>query len=310
MAPGGRSRIGWAQLPAEVRAGVEEILGARVVSATSQPGGLSPGSADRVLTDDGGAAFVKAVSSAQNEDSPAIHRAEAAVCRQLPPQVPAARFLGVHDDGDWVALVLEDVEGRHPATPWVTSELEASLQALATIARRLTPSPVTGVPTAVDALATTLDGWARLSADPPGDLHPWVAAHLDDLVELSRRGVRSLTGDTVVHMDVRADNLLLTTSGEVVLVDWPWAFVGAPWADTIGLLVNVNLHGGHDVDRLVREYAAGATAAEVDGFLAGLTGFFLDGARLPDPPGLPTLRGFQRAQGDATLAWLARRLGG
>ncbi len=309
MAPGGRTRIGWAELPVGVRAGVEEILGARVVAARSQPGGLSPGSADRVVTDDGGAAFVKAVSSAQNEESPGIHRMEAAVCRQLPPDVPTARFIGVHDDGDWVALVLEDVEGRHPVTPWVADELEASLQTLAAIARRLTPSPVAGIPTATDSLASTLDGWARLAADTPSDLHPWAATHLDRLVELSRRGVESLAGDTVVHMDVRADNLLVTASGEVVLVDWPWACVGAAWADTVGLLVNVNLHGGHDVDRLVSRYAVGATRAQVDGFLAGLAGFFLDGARLPDPPGLPTLRAFQRAQGVATLQWLARRLG-
>lgn len=287
---------------------MEEILGARVVSARSQPGGLSPGSADRVVTDDGGAAFVKAVSSAQNEDSPGIHRAEAAVCRQLPPDVPTARFVGVYDDGDWVALVLEDIEGRHPATPWVAPELEASFHALATIARGLTPSPVTGIPTATDALASTLDGFSRLAADTPSDLHPWAAAHLDRLVELSRRGVESLAGDTVVHMDVRADNLLVTTTGEVVLVDWPWACVGAPWADTVALLVNVNLHGGHDVDRLVRKHAGGASGAQVDGFLAGLAGFFLDGARLPAPPGLPTLREFQRAQGIATLEWLARRL--
>lgn len=309
VAPGGRTRIGWAQLPVGVRAGVEEILGARVVSARSQTGGLSPGSADRVLTDVGGAAFVKAVSTAQNEDSPGIHRMEAAVVRQLPPDLPAARFIGVHDDGDWVALVLEDVEGRHPSTPWEADELEASLQTLATIARQLTPSPVSGIPTAVDSLSTTLDGWARLSADTPGDLHPWAAAHLDELVELSRRGVEALAGDTVVHMDVRSDNLLLTPSGEVVLVDWPWACVGAAWADTVALLVNVNLHGGHDVDRLVEEYAVGATGAQVDGFLAGLAGFFLDGARLPAPPGLPTLREFQRTQGIATLEWLARRLG-
>ena len=309
VAAGGRTRIGWAQLPHGVRAGVEEILGARVVSATSQAGGLSPGSADRVITDGGGAAFVKAVSSAQNEESPGIHRMEAAVCRQLPPDVPAARFIGVYDDGDWVALVLEDVEGRHPTTPWVSSELEASLQTLATIARRLTPSPVTGLPAAEEALSTTLGGWARLSADTPADLHPWAVANLDRLVELDRQGLESLAGDTVVHMDVRADNLLVTPTGGVVLVDWPWACVGAPWADTVALLVNVNLHGGHDVDRLVREHAVGATGAQVDGFLAGLAGFFLDGARLPDPPGLPTLREFQRVQGVATLEWLARRLG-
>jgi hypothetical protein len=33
-----------------------------------------------------------------------------------------------------VALVLEDIDGQHPATPSVTHELGASLRALATIA--------------------------------------------------------------------------------------------------------------------------------------------------------------------------------
>jgi hypothetical protein len=38
-------------------------------------------------------------------------------------------------------------------------------------------------------------------------------------------------------------------------------------------------------------------------------GYFLDRARLPDPPGLPTVRRFQRAQGDVCVRWLQARLG-
>jgi hypothetical protein len=41
-----------------------------------------------------------------------------------------------------------------------------------------------------------------------------------------------------------------------------------------------------------------------------MAGSFLDGARRPAPAGIPRLRAFQRAQGDATLAWLRRRLEG
>lgn len=42
--------------------------------------------------------------------------------------------------------------------------------------------------------------------------------------------------------------------------------------------------------------------------LAGLAGFFLRNSLLPPPPGIPTLRAFQRAQGDAALTWLRSRL--
>jgi hypothetical protein len=37
-----------------------------------------------------------------------------------------------------------------------------------------------------------------------------------------------------------------------------------------------------------------------------MAGYFAERGRLPDPPGLPTVRPFQRAQGDVTNAWLRR----
>jgi hypothetical protein len=42
--------------------------------------------------------------------------------------MPAPRLLGSHDNGDRVALVLADVEGRHPRTPWDSGEPEAVLR--------------------------------------------------------------------------------------------------------------------------------------------------------------------------------------
>src|SRR5688572_25389573 len=123
-------RIGWAELPAEVRSGVEEILGGAVVEAASQVGGFSPGTADRVRTSDGRRGFVKAVSAAQNERTPDMHRREALVTGLLPADAPTPKLLGHYDDGTWVALVLEDIEGRHPTTPWVPEELDRVLAAL------------------------------------------------------------------------------------------------------------------------------------------------------------------------------------
>ncbi|MEO3775495.1 phosphotransferase [Micromonospora sp. B11E3] len=306
-----RTRIGWTDLPEHVRAGVERIIGDRVVAAQSQSGGWSPGSADRVRTAGGRRAFVKAVSPAQNDRSPGMHRAEARNAAALPASAPAPRLWGCHDDGEWVALVFDDVAGRHPATPWNGPELDAVLTALEAMATALTPAPVAHAPTAAERLGYDFAGWHRIAADPPERLDPWAGAHLDELRAGADRGIAALSGDTLCHCDLRADNLLIGADGGVSVVDWPWACRGPAWLDTVLLLVNVRLHGGHDTEALLRTrpMTADADPADVTGVLVGLAGFFVDAARYPAPAGIPGLRAFQQAQADALLPWLAARLG-
>lgn len=159
--------------------------------------------------------------------------------------------------------------------------------------RSATPSPVGDIPKAVDGLAVEFGGWQRIAADPPADLDPWAAERVDELCELAAAGLESLDGDTLMHGDVRADNIIVQPDGTVTLVDWPHACLGPSWLDSALLMVNVLLYGGRpDVPDVARPA------------LAGIAGFFLDGARQPPPPGLPTVRAFQKAQGDAVLAWL------
>lgn len=291
-------RIGWAELPPRVRRVVARILGGAVVDAVSQVGGFSPGSADRVRTADGTRAFVKAVSSAQNEHSPRMHRQEALITAALPAAAPAPRLLGSYDDGDWVVLVLEDVDGRNPVTPWDTTELAHVRAALVDLATTLTPAPV-DVPTAAERLAEDFTGWHRLRDDPHPGLDPWARQHLDELCALAEHGLRALAGNTLTHTDIRADNLLIGPQGTVTVVDWPWASRGPAWLDTLLLLINVRLYGGHsDLD--------GIDAGQDDlvAALAGFGGFFTDIARRPPPAGLPTVRAFQQAQSDVVLTWL------
>jgi aminoglycoside phosphotransferase (APT) family kinase protein len=302
-------RIGWSDLPQRVRRAVEEIIGDRVVEAVSQRGGFSPGTADRVRTATGRRAFVKAVSPAQNADSPVMHRREARITAALPDEAPVPRLLGCHDDGYWVALVLADVPGRQPATPWLPDELTAVLAALDELAARLTPCAVPGLPTAAERLGVDLAGWHRIRAEPPADLDPWLAGHLDELCRLAERGLAALTGDTLTHTDIRADNLLISDDGSVTFVDWPWACLGPAWLDTLLLLINVRLFGDRRTEQLLadRPAVAGVDPLDVTGVLAGLAGFFADGARRPPPPGLPTLRAFQHAQAEVTISWLRER---
>ncbi|GAA0374710.1 hypothetical protein GCM10009530_26540 [Microbispora corallina] len=308
--PAAGVRLAWAALPAGTREEVERHLGDRVAEAVSQPGGFSPGVAARLRLAGGGRAFVKAVSAAQNPDSPAMHRSEARIAAALPPGVPAPRLLTSFDRDGWVVLLFEDVEGRTPAMPWDPAELRRVLDALTELTGALTPAPVP-VTAAADRFREEFQGWRRLAADPDEGLGPWALRHLDRLAELEAGWPVALKGDTLAHADLRADNILLAQDGRVLFVDWPWACPAPPWFDLLGMLPSVAMQGGPPPAEVFGPHpvARGADPDAVTAVLAGLTGFFLEFGRRPPPPGLPTLRAFQRAQGAAALAWLRERTG-
>ena len=297
-------RIGWLDLPPQVRAAAQEIIGDRVVSAESQAGGFSPGTADRVVTAGGRRAFVKAVSPAQNAMSATLARREARNTAMLPARAPAPRLLGSHDDGEWVTMVFEDIEGRHPRTPWVEEELAAAVTALRDLARAATPAPDSSLPTAAEHLRSDFAGWRELAADPSDDLDVWATTHLPELVAAADRGLAAIdSGETLVHCDIRADNLLVRPDASIVIVDWPWACRGPAWLDRVLLGLEVIVYGGDPTPAFGA--ADRAVCADV---VAGIAGAFLAQCRLPDPPGLPTVRAFQRFQGVALLPWLQAEL--
>jgi aminoglycoside phosphotransferase (APT) family kinase protein len=303
----GGNRIGWADLPERVRAALTARLGADVESEASQPGGFSPGLAARFRLTDGRRVFVKAVGLQRNPGTPGMHRREIEILRALPPDLPVPRLLDSYDDGDWVALVIEDVEGTSPAMPWRTEEFAEVVTALTALSKRLTPSPIQVA--SVDQAHPELFGnWRTVAENDVHRLPGWAADHLGLLVELEADAVEAVRGDTLLHLDLRADNMLRTDAG-VVFVDWPHACLGAPWFDLVGLLPSVGMQGGPDPET-VWQQAVGSSAEpdRVNAALAAVAGFFLVGSLQPAPPNLPTLRTFQRMQGDVTLDWLRGRL--
>ena len=311
----GSPRLPYADLPAGLRGEIEAALGGPVVGATTCAGGFSPGTAAVLTCADGSRAFLKAVGTPLNPDTPRMHRAEAAVAAALPASLPVPRFRWStewSDGGDvWVALLFDAVDGAPPSQPWTTDTAAAVLPALAALAAAGTPCPVPGLLSVADRMARDLASWSGLTAAPPPDLDPWERRHLDWLAEAPARLAASvgLGGDTLVHLDVRADNLLVTPGGTVVVVDWPWAARGAPWVDTVLFALDAAVHGGVDAEALTASSSlmAAADPAAVTDLVLGLTGMWADAMRRPPPPGLPTVRAFQRRFHDAALAWGRRR---
>lgn len=306
----GGVRIQWADVPEHVRSAVDAILGSPVVEAVSQAGGFSPGTADRVLLKDGRRAFVKAVGPELNPHTPGIHRREIHVMRALPSGLPTPRLIGAYDDGDWVALALTDVDGRHPAEPWDPVELDSVLTAMTDLAVGLTPSPLDDVGTVWSTLGHDLSAWPRVAQAVPSDLDPWAVRHLDELLDSAAAVEEVTAGDALVHLDIRADNLLITEQG-VVFVDWPWACAGVPWLDVVLFLCSVATIGGADPEVIARTHPllADVDRAAITSVLASLAGFWTEACRAAEAPGLPTVREHQRRSGEATLRWLQRRTG-
>jgi aminoglycoside phosphotransferase (APT) family kinase protein len=303
------TRLPWEQVPAALRAAAEQRLGGRVTAAVTQPGGFSPGAAARLELEDGRRAFAKAVGPELNPDSPGIYRAEARIAAALPAAVPAPRFLGVLEDGGWVLLLFEDIDGSAPACPWRRAELDRVLAAVTDLAAALTPAPL-AAPAVGAAHQASFAGWRRLARAPGAGLDPWARAHLARLAELEAGWAAAARGGSLVHSDLRSDNILLTAD-RVVFVDWPWACRGASWFDLVAMLPSVALEGGPPPE----EVAAGhpltraAEPAAVTAVVAALAGYFTYQSRQPGPPGIPAVRAFQAAQGKVALDWLRARTG-
>ena len=314
MRASGGQRLEWGEVAPSVRAAVEERLGSRVVEARNEAGGFSPGVAARCLLADGRRVFVKAVSPEQNPQACRIHRREAEVASQLPEDLPVPRLLDVVDDGHWVVLVLEEVvDGRQPEEPWTHDQLAVVLPALQRFAERVTPTPAPGLQTIADRYVTAFHGWRDIAA---GDVDATsyggaVQTSVDRLADLEAGWVEAASGDTLLHTDLRADNLLLTPDGEVVLVDWPWACTGAGFVDLVLFLPSVGLGGGPDPQTVIERHGLFADVDD-DALLAvfaALAGFFVRQSLDPPPPGLPTVRAFQRSQAEVALTWLLPRIG-
>jgi aminoglycoside phosphotransferase (APT) family kinase protein len=303
-------RVEWSAIPEAMRAEIDAIAGAPIIAVSNLRGGFSPGPAACCELADGRRVFVKAAGTSLNPIAPAMHRREARVLRVLPASAPAPHLLGVADDGDWVALVIEWIDGRMPVAPLDRADVAAALEtasALAAVdATALRESLVGGGTTGAG-----LHGhWSKLLSEPVDTLDPWSSRHLGRLADLEASWDDAVRGNNLVHGDFRVDNLLITDSAPVI-VDWPSAAVGAPFIDLLGLLPSLHLDGGPAPAEIFDTHPIGASADPnaVDTVLAAIAGYFTRQALLPPPPGLPTVRAFQAAQGAIARRWLAERLG-
>ena len=279
-------RTTWEDIPEGVRRVFEKEVGGAVVAASSQDGGFSSGGADRLLLADGRRLFAKSISRQRNPSTFELHRREASVVRELPASVPAPRLVTVVEQDEWLVVAFGDVDGRQPRI----EDTPAVLDMLGT----LPPADgLTGFPRLTDELTPDASSWKRLvESGVVTRLDPWATTNIDRLASAAAILPEVVDGDHLVHLDCRADNILIDEEARVWLVDWPWASIGAPWFDAVKYLLDVLVRNPDTNPQLLLEHPVfrGASAPAVDAVLAGLAASWTERLEEPAPEDMPTLR--------------------
>ena len=322
---GVEAKPAWRAMPAAVRDGIADALGAPVARAMRVYGGYSPTPTFRIRLSDGRRAFVKAAGPGSTAFARRAHEREERVYREAGHLLGrwAPRLLGAWHGDEWGVLLLDDL-GPKSAPPWTRSSLRAVARELgrfhASTAGRALPAWIEGPGThgvmGVDPPAwsfddASLERLAALAADRADEASAWLRAAVPALATAAARVAHPSLRHALLHVDVRSDNLRLDR-GRLVLFDWPHVGVGPPEFDAVAFAQTVPIEGGPaDPDVVMAWYAEtwDVDPDAVDASVASIAGYFADHAWAAGIPGLPRVRAFQRQQLRVSLRWAARRLG-
>jgi aminoglycoside phosphotransferase (APT) family kinase protein len=306
--PASKDRLRWNKMSAPIRAEIEQLIGGTVITTQNCPGGFSPGFASRLTLADGRRVFVKAMDADAWPQEAMTHRTEAVITAALPATVPAPQFLGTFDNGHWVVLAFEDIDGAEPPQPWNPTDLGRVVAAVRQLARAVTPSPIT-----LPRDHPRLGGWAKLARDrfrlpQLSDHSRWAADNIARLIRLEEEGLAAAQGPSLVHFDLYPHNILLTPR-RVLFVDWPHARLGASVVDLVIVLSSVAADR-IDSEPILRNHVETAELepGTIDTILAAHAGFLLDGGLSPISPGLEPIIEAKLHLGHGAVNWLQQRL--
>jgi len=311
----------WSQVPISVRREAERRLGSRISRATRAYGGYAASATFRLVLANGRRAFFKA-GYPPPPGSAAIfpidreekrYRALAPIVGRWMPKIVAS-----FKTDDWHVLLMEDL-GPSKIPPWSTRTARIATRSYARFHRATLGKPLPrwlsraqyaqfgGYWRQLEKLSQ-LDTTASLARGREAEAREWLDVALPVFVAHERELERSRRPFALLHFDTRSDNIRLKAD-RMVMFDWPFATVGPPEFDVVVFAQTVVAERGPLPERILAWYeqVLPLRAREIDASLAGISGYFAQRSPQPPLPGLPRLRGVQRRQLKACLAWCARR---
>lgn len=229
--------------PSDLEALVASALGKMPTQWWKPHTGLSPAERLVVHFTDGSSAFVKAAVDSQTEAELRIERE--ILCGEF---TFLPRTLAWVEAGPWPLLIVEDLSGAHwpadhsPVT-WLPDQFDVLFETLERVAGT---NPPTLLPKADSGFTPQ---WPTIEREADRFLalglcsEAWLWSAIDALTEAE--AVVPLAGESLVHGDVRSDNLCFAGT-RMVLVDWGTAQMGHRHHDLAAVLTTLPLEGGPD----------------------------------------------------------------
>lgn len=280
-------RVHSTDMDSELRSRVASLLGSQVVDAEAATGGYSGSRRWVVSLDDGSSVFVKAASSL---DHTRVRLREEARLYQSFQRSFTPELYAFEDDPESPVLILEDLSHAVWPPPWTTEQIEKVLDTLRQVSAENPPEHLPSL----ERYRETLSGWERILEVATKD---WLDSALPALKLASEEAV--LSGSSLVHFDVRSDNVAFL-GDRTVLVDWSIPAIGNPLADVVGWLPSLHVEGGPPPHEPLGD--------EGSALVALITGYWASKAGLAPPEGAPHVLEVQRAQLEVSLPWAVELL--
>lgn len=275
------TRLLWIDVPIVVRSWVEDQIGT-VVKIIPADGGYTPGFAGCLVAENGETFFVKIGENTSSYALGDAYAQEIKISDLLPlgswrPVTMYCTWL----DG-WFVLIRKYVEAQQPSRPWSLEQVTLVCDSFVGIAEELSASALK-LPTFQESFSKELNLWdIVLSEERYETLLPGLKLRGTQAQKLAQKAIANIEPETVVHGDLRDDNMLITTSNEVVIIDWNWAFLGEKWMDLATLFISMYMDGIDVLDYLTNHpLFQNAEPDHVDGFYAMLVAYWIVSSQKP-----------------------------
>jgi hypothetical protein len=278
---------------------IEAVMGRRPATWQRAEGGYTPAQRWVVSFEDGTSCFVKTAASQPGSPMDEWLRREHDVYSRLAAASFLPRLLGWDDDGTQPMLVLEDLSDAHWPPPWTHDRVEAVRGML----EEVHACQLDGLPPAEVLDPDLTRHWAEVQANSRPFLslglcsESWLRVGLPALIDSA--GQADLSGNELVHFDVRSDNLCFV-EGRTLLIDWNFASRGNGDLDLAAWLPSLHSEGGPAPEALLPHAPQWA---------ATISGYFASQAGLPPIAHAPRVRQVQLSQLRSALPWAVRALG-
>ena len=273
---------------------------------------------------DGRRAFLKGCSPNASEFMRAAFARELSVYEELHEQIRdwSPSVYGHFTREDWNILILEDV-GPKSVPPWTARIARPIVQSFA---RFHAANKGVALPDWLKRPSEWLNdpgllwNWTKdrgsriersaVAGDSAAEAAEWFARNGPLLRSVSGRLQTIPAPPQLLHCDARSDNLRWK-NGRLYLVDWAEAVAGPPEFDAAFFIQSIAVESPLDPETILAWYREvnPLDPKIMEAAVCVAAAFFADRAWLPELPGLPRLRTFQRKQLVVTLRWALRRLG-